>query len=291
VVATIILLGRRVVDPVAPDPKRPFDAMGAVLSGVGMFCMVFGILQADTNTTLFIVFLAIGLAFLAGFFVYIRSRERGGKDALLSLDLFRNRTSNLGMITQNLQWLLLMGVSFVVSVFLQTQRHYSAIKTGVIFTAATLGVLVSSLAAERLAQRRQQKTLIASGFVMTAAGIGLLLGPGPRRVVEPLVVRPRAAADRARPGRDADPFGQHRAGRLPGGQAGRDLRAVAQHLQPRLVVRHRDRRHVPGLKPRLGQRDIRGRDDRPRRLRDRRSRYLAAPAGQSVAEDGCGVRP
>jgi predicted MFS family arabinose efflux permease len=176
VVATIILLGRRVVDPVAPDPKRPFDAMGAVLSGVGMFCMVFGILQADTNTTLFIVFLAIGLAFLAGFFVYIRSRERGGKDALLSLDLFRNRTSNLGMITQNLQWLLLMGVSFVVSVFLQTQRHYSAIKTGVIFTAATLGVLVSSLAAERLAQRRQQKTLIASGFVMTAAGIGLLLG-------------------------------------------------------------------------------------------------------------------
>ena len=36
-----------------------------------------------------------------------------------------------------------MGVSFVVSVFLQTERHYSAIKTGVIFTAATLGILVS----------------------------------------------------------------------------------------------------------------------------------------------------
>ena len=80
------------------------------------------------------------------------------------------------MITQNLQWLLLMGVSFVVSVFLQTERHYSAIKTGVIFTAATVGVLVSSLAAARLAKRYQQKTLISSGFVMTAAGIGLLLG-------------------------------------------------------------------------------------------------------------------
>ncbi|MGN6868306.1 MAG: MFS transporter, partial [Solirubrobacteraceae bacterium] len=87
-----------------------------------------------------------------------------------------NRTSNLGMLTQNLQWLLLMGTSFVVSVFLQTERHYSAIKTGVIFTAATLGVLVSSLAAERLAKRYFQKTLIASGFVLTAAGAGLLLG-------------------------------------------------------------------------------------------------------------------
>jgi MFS family permease len=175
VVATIIVLGRRVVDPMAPDPKRPFDAVGAILSGIGMFFVVFGILQADTNTTLFIVFVAIGLAFLAGFFLYLRSRERAGKDALLSLELFKNRVSNLGMITQNLQWLLLMGVSFVVSVFLQTERHYSAIKTGVIFTAATVGVLVSSLGAARLAQRRQQKTLIAAGFVGTAVGIGLLL--------------------------------------------------------------------------------------------------------------------
>ena len=93
----------------------------------------------------------------------------------MSIELFRNRTSNLGLVTQNLQWLLLMGVSFVVSVFLQTERHYSAIKTGVIFTAATVGVLVSSLAAERLAKKRQQKTLISTGFGMTAVGIVLLL--------------------------------------------------------------------------------------------------------------------
>ena len=176
IVGTIILLSSRVVDPVAPDPKRPFDTVGAVLSAVGMFFLVLGILQAGVNNTLLIVFLLIGVAFLVAFFVYIRSRERAGKVALLSTDLFRNRISNLGLVTQNLQWLLLMGVSFVVSVFLQTERHYSAIKTGVIFTAATLGVLVSSLAAERLAQRRAQKTLISAGFVMTAAGIGLLLG-------------------------------------------------------------------------------------------------------------------
>ena len=175
VIVVIIVLGRRVTDPVAADPTLPFDLAGAVLSGVGMFCIVFGILQADTNATLFVAFVVIGLAFLVGFFLYIRSRERAGKAGLLSLDLFKNRTSNLGMITQNLQWMLLMGVSFVVSVFLQTERHYSAIKTGVIFTAATVGVLVSSLAAERLANRREQRTLIAGGFVGTAVGIGLLL--------------------------------------------------------------------------------------------------------------------
>ena len=176
VVGTIILLGRRVVDPVPPDPERPFDTVGAILSAVGMFCLVVGILQAGVNNVLLVVFVAAGAAFLVGFFVFIRSRERAGKEPLLSLDLFKNRLSNLGLITQNLQWLLLMGVSFVVSVFLQTERHYSAIKTGVIFTAATLGILASSLAAARLAKKYLQKTLIAAGFVMTASGIGLLLG-------------------------------------------------------------------------------------------------------------------
>jgi MFS family permease len=176
IVATIILLSRRVVDPVAPDPERSFDAVGAMLSAVGMFFVVFGILQAGSNGTLLIVFLAIGAAFLAGFFLHIRSREQAGSEPLLSMDLFRNRTSNLGLATQNLQWLLLLGVSFVVSVFLQTERHYSAIKTGVIFTAATLGILVSSLAAERLAKKHLQKTLIATGFAVTATGILLLLG-------------------------------------------------------------------------------------------------------------------
>ena len=52
VVGTIVLLSRRLVDPLPPDPTRPFDAVGAVLSAVGMFCVVFGILQAGSNNTL-----------------------------------------------------------------------------------------------------------------------------------------------------------------------------------------------------------------------------------------------
>ena len=175
VVGTIILLSRRLVDPLAPDPTRPFDAVGALLSGVGMFCVVFGILQAGSNNALLAVFLLVGAVFLLLFFLSIRWRERSGKEPLLSTGLFRNRTSNLALVTQNIQWLLLIGTSFVVSVFLQEVRGYNAIKTGVIFTAATLGILFSSLAAERLAKRYAQRTLIVAGFVVTLAGIVLLL--------------------------------------------------------------------------------------------------------------------
>src|SRR5262249_38187847 len=144
VVGTIVLLSRRLDDPLPADPTRPFDAVGAILSAVGMFFIVFGILQAGHHNTLLVVSLVVGIFLLAAFFFFIRSRERKGKEALLSTALFKDRTCNLALVTQNIQWLLLLGVSFVVSVFLQEVRGYNAIQTGVIFTAATLGVLAAS---------------------------------------------------------------------------------------------------------------------------------------------------
>jgi len=185
VVATIAVLSRRIDDPLPPEPTAPFDPVGAVLSAVGMLFVVLGILQADNDGALMAALVAVGAAFLTGFFLHIRSRERAGREPLLHLALFRNRTSNLALLTQNIQWLMLMGTSFVVAVFLQTVRGYNAIETGVVFTAATLGVLASSLGAERFAKRRPQKLLISAGFVITLAGIGLLLalvGASPRAV-------------------------------------------------------------------------------------------------------------
>src|SRR5262245_41433873 len=72
VVGTIVLLSRRLVDPLAADPTRPFDIVGAILSGVGLFCIVFGILQAGTNNALMTIFLVIGAVFLVAFFLFIR---------------------------------------------------------------------------------------------------------------------------------------------------------------------------------------------------------------------------
>jgi MFS family permease len=119
--------------------------------------------------------IVLGAIVLAGFFMWIRRREREGREALLSTSLFHNRTSNLALVTQNAQWGLLLGTSFTVAAYLQVVRHYDAIQTGVIFTAATVGVLLSSLAARPLAQRFLQRTLIISGFVVSIVGVVVLL--------------------------------------------------------------------------------------------------------------------
>jgi MFS family permease len=175
VIASIVWLARRVQDPLPPDPTRPFDTGGAVLSAVGLVLVVMGILAADNNGWLMLALIVVGALVLAWFFRWVRAKERAGQEPLLSTGLFHNRTSNLGLVTQNAQWLLLMGISFVVAAYLQVVRGYDAIQTGVIFTAATVGLLASSLAAERLAKRRPQRTLIMAGFLVTIAGIGVLL--------------------------------------------------------------------------------------------------------------------
>jgi MFS family permease len=175
VIAAIVWLARRVQDPLPADPTRPFDTGGAILSAVGLVLVVMGILAADNNGWLMLALIAAGALVLLWFFRSVRAKERAGKEPLLPTELFRNRTSNLALVTQNIQWLLLLGVSFVVAAYLQVVRGYDAIQTGVIFTAATVGLLASSLGAERFARRRPQRTLIMAGFLVTIAGIGVLL--------------------------------------------------------------------------------------------------------------------
>ena len=175
VIAVIVLLSRRITDPLPPDRTMVFDTGGAILSAVGLVLVVLGILAADNNGWLMVALVVAGALVLLWFFLWIRAKERRGETPLLSTALFRNRTSNLGLVTQNIQWLMLLGVSFTVAAYLQTVRGYDAIQTGVIFTAATVGLLLSSLGAERFAKRRAQRTLIMVGFVITIVGVGVLI--------------------------------------------------------------------------------------------------------------------
>lgn len=195
VVGGILLLSGRISD--APPASRPaFDIVGAVLSAAGLFLIVSGLLlsgdygwftaKKDFSVAGVVVlpegglspvwpFVGVGLVVLWLFFLHIRRRERLGKEPLLATRLFRNLTSDLGLVTQNIQWLILQGSFFVISVFLQTVRGFTAIETGLVLTPATAGILVSSALAERMAKRRPQRTLIWAGFATTSVGMLLLL--------------------------------------------------------------------------------------------------------------------
>ena len=196
VVAAIALLALRIDDPPLPAKRPQFDLWGAVLSAVGLFFVVFGVLQSGTygwgsakqaftvgGTTLIPeggispvwVLAGIGALFLVAFVVHISLREKRGATPLVSVSLFRSRTSDLGLITQNVQWLVLQGSFFVISVYLQQERHYDAIQTGLMLLPATIGILASSAMAQRMASRHAQRLLVRAGFTVTLVGLALLL--------------------------------------------------------------------------------------------------------------------
>jgi MFS family permease len=175
IIVIILILAVRLKDPLAREPGRPYDVAGAVLSALGLIVFVIGILAADNNLLLSLGLMATGAGVIALFFGWVRRLERKGREPLLSTALFRNRVSNLALVTQNFQWLLLMGISMLVASHLQVVREYDAIETGIIFSAATLGILVSSLAAASLVRRFTQRSLIVVGFLVTGVGLLLLL--------------------------------------------------------------------------------------------------------------------
>ena len=196
VVAWIIWLGRKISEPARAGPKPRFDLTGAVLSALGLIFVVLGLLQSRTygffksradftigNTVVIPkgsispvwLLVAIGALFLLWFFLHVHASEKKGKDVLLPLRLFRNKISNLGLGTQVIQWLILQGSFFTVSVYLQEVWKYNAIQTGLVLTPGTLGILAASAGADRFARRHPQRWLIIAGFLVTSIGMILLL--------------------------------------------------------------------------------------------------------------------
>jgi MFS family permease len=196
VVAWIILLARKITEPSRSGRRPRFDLTGAVLSAAGLFFVVLGLLQSRTygflasrenfaigNTVVIPkgsispvwLFVGLGALFLLWFFLHVRSAEKKGNDVLLPLRLFRNKIANLALGTQVIQWLVLQGSFFVVSVYLQEVNGYDAIRTGLLLTPATIGILAASAGAGRLARKHPQRSLIIAGFAATAIGMILLL--------------------------------------------------------------------------------------------------------------------
>jgi MFS family permease len=196
VVGLVILMARQITDPPREGARPSFDIIGAVLSAAGLCFVVLGILLSRTygwavsredftiDGTVILpkggispvwIPIAVGVVFLAAFFWHISRCERSGATPLISLRLFQSKTANLGLSTQVAQWLVMQGLFFITSVYLQEVRGYGAIETGLILTPATAGVLTASALAERFASRHPQRWLILAGFLFTAVGTVLLI--------------------------------------------------------------------------------------------------------------------
>jgi MFS family permease len=196
VVATIVLMRGRIIDEGLQGPKPKLDIAGAIISGFGMTALVVGALLAgqygwvDARKDFVVagrtvieqggiapvwIFFAVGAIALLGFGLWARYRERHDKEPLVPTRVLLNRVAVPGLITQNAQWFLQIGMIFVVSVFLQVTFEFSAIKTGFTLLPAIIGLMFFSRRAGQLTKKYPSRAILQAGFIVIELGALALL--------------------------------------------------------------------------------------------------------------------
>lgn len=189
-VGIILVMSRFVADAKRTGPAPKLDFVGTVLSSVGLGAIVLGTLQSSTwgwiepkdspitpfgfSLTIFVIM--SGIMLIWGFVSWQRHREAKGSDPLVHMNLLQVpplRSGLVGLFTQNL---ILMGVFFVVPLYLQLVLGYDALETGLKMLPVSITMFVAAALGSRLSNRFSVRGIVRTGLVSSAVAVMMLLG-------------------------------------------------------------------------------------------------------------------
>ena len=180
VIIAVVLSGIKLVKDVPYTGPREFDAVGSVLSVVGMGGVVLGILVWQEGGEAVGALMIIGAAGLGGLFYWLTRRERLSKPTLLDPGLFRAPAFRLGATQQMLQQIALGGTMIVLPIYLQMVLEYNAMQAGLSISPLSLSMFAVALLAGRRAGARRPASIIRWGFILLMAGLIAVLPVVPR---------------------------------------------------------------------------------------------------------------
>ena len=154
-------------------PHRHFDFAGAFLVTAGLMLLVYALTQATSDgwtsaTTLSL--LTASVALIVAFVVV----ELRSKAPLLPLGIFRLRTLTAANVTMAVVGAAAFSEFFLLTLYMQDVLRYSAVQTGVAFTAFALTVVVASNVAQFVVGRAGVRTTLTVGLLASAASVALL---------------------------------------------------------------------------------------------------------------------
>ena len=157
------------------DPEaKPLDIPGAFLSIVAVASLVYAIIQGpDEGWTSRSVLICFTVAAVAGAAFIIR--EMRAKYPLLDLSFFKRRRFTAGATALSLQSLALAGIMFGFTLYLQFVQGYSPLEAGIRFLPLAVGLMIGARLSERLVHRFGTTRVIASGLLLMAATLPLMM--------------------------------------------------------------------------------------------------------------------
>ena len=184
----ILLFARRIAD--APVGARPhLDLIGSLLSALGLGLAVVGVLRSSewgwllpaTGAPALLgmspVFWLIlgGLISLWLFMRHIRRLEASGGEPLVSPSLFGNRQLTGGLLMFFFQYTVMMGIFFVIPLYLSVALGLSAIETGIKITPLSITMLLGAAGVPRFIPAASPRRVVETSLLAVMVGLLILV--------------------------------------------------------------------------------------------------------------------
>jgi EmrB/QacA subfamily drug resistance transporter len=168
-VAGLLLAGR--VVPESRGERSELDLTGTALATVGLAAIIAPLAEGQQHGWPLWTWLSLaaGPLLLGAFAAQQVRRKRGGRAPLVDLALFRNRAFGVGSLAALTYTLVPPSFFFVLALYMQDGRGFSALFSGVVFSAVGAGFFAAMLLTQVMTARLG-KQILALGALVTALG-------------------------------------------------------------------------------------------------------------------------
>jgi len=156
------------------ERNRPIDWVGVMASGVGLLGVTYGVIEGPTRgwaDPLTLLPLLGGVVVLAGFLAWEHTQRRAVP--VFDFAVWADPTFRWGAVGATVASLTMFGLMFVTPQYFHAVLGSDALGTGLRTLPMAAGLLVGMRGSMVLLRRVRPRTLAASGFVLTAAGLAI----------------------------------------------------------------------------------------------------------------------
>jgi EmrB/QacA subfamily drug resistance transporter len=183
--AGIFLFSRRLADEPVENPPH-LDLLGSLLWALGMGLAIFGVLRSgewgwvianDGAPTLIgglspVIWMILGgLATIGLFMRHVRRLDAEGGEPLVTPSLFKNEQMTGGLIMFFFQFVVMMGLFFVIPLYLSVALGLSAIDTGLKITPLSLAMLLAAAGIPKFFPNVSPRRVVELSLVAAVTGI------------------------------------------------------------------------------------------------------------------------
>ncbi|TXS53143.1 MFS transporter [Streptomyces sp. uw30] len=188
VVLGILALARRIADAVSADRSR-IDLVGSLLSALGLGIFVYGVLRSDEwgwfrpkpdapswlGVSLVVWLMLAGLLLVWLFLRWERRLVQRHRTPLIDPAMLENKQLTGGLTMFFFQYLVQMGVFFVVPLYLSVALGLSALKTGARILPLSVTLLAAAVLIPRFLPDVSPRRVVRLGVLALLAGAVALM--------------------------------------------------------------------------------------------------------------------